>query len=462
MLMRWSVTVVVMLGSACASFYETTYDYNRKFEEGNLDKALATLREDNQYRKPNVKFLYYVNNGILLSILGQYEESNSYFEKAFLFGEDYRLNIVREAASYFTNPMVTIYRGEDHEHLMVLYYKAMNFLKMGKHEEALVECRRLNIRLQQLSDRYSSENKYRRDAFIHTLMGIIYQADKDWNNAFIAYRNAYQIYEEDYERLFGTKAPDQLKADLLVAAWNTGFTDEYEFYKEKFNWPEFRVTQADGDLIFFWHNGLSPVKDEWSINFVVSRQSDDMFLFSNEDMNMHYSFYVGSDDERTSLSNLEFFRVAFPRYVERPTYYTNAIIEVNDTTYPLQLAEDVNRVAVKCLQERMGLEFSKSLLRVALKKSIEYSAKKEDRSFGTIIGAINAATEKADTRNWQTLPHSIYYSRVPLKEGTNQVIFRLNRPGGEADEHRFAYTVSQGQTLFHTFTSLESLPVARY
>src|SRR3546814_7467610 len=42
-------------------------------------------------------------------------------------------------------------------------------------EEALAECRRVNIRLQQLSDKYHSERKYQRDAFIHNLMGIIYQ-----------------------------------------------------------------------------------------------------------------------------------------------------------------------------------------------------------------------------------------------------------------------------------------------
>jgi hypothetical protein len=462
MLKTVTAIAVVVLGSACATFYETTYDYNRKFEEGSLDKALESLRSENQYRKPNVKFLYYANNGILLSILGKYEESNNYFEKAFLFGEDYRVNVAREAAAYFTNPMVTVYRGEDHEHLMVLYYKAMNFLKMGRHEEALVECRRLNIRLQQLSDRYSSENKYRRDAFVHVLMGIIYQADNDWNNAFIAYRNAYEIYEEDYGRLFGVQAPDQLKADLLRAAWNTGFTDEFDFYKSKFNWPDFDVVNPESELVFFWHNGLSPIKDEWSINFVVNRESDNMFLFSNPDMNMRYSFYVGGDDERTRLSSLEVFRVAFPRYLERPVYYTHAEIVAGDASFPLQLGEDVNRVAIKCLQERMGLEFSKSLLRVALKKSMEYSARKEDRSFGALIGAINSATEKADTRNWQTLPHSIFYSRIPLKQGANPVVLRLNRNGSQPDEYRFTYTADKGQTLFHTFTSLESLPASRY
>ncbi len=461
MLKKIPAILLMMLSSSCASFYETTYDYNKKFEEGSLDKALASLRENTQFQKQTVKFLYYANNGILLSILGKYEESNAYFEKAFLFGEDYRINPAREAASYLTNPSVTIYRGEDHEHLMVLYYKAMNFLKMGRHEEALVECRRLNIRLQQLSDRYSSDSKYRRDAFVHLLMGIIYQSDGDWNNAFIAYRNAYDIYEEDYVRLFGLPAPDQLKADLLRAAWNTGFTEEFEFYKDKFNWPGFVPATPEGELVFFWHNGLSPIKDEWSINFVVNREGDNMFLFSNPDLNMHYSFYVNSDDEKVRLSNMEVFRVAFPRYLERPVYYTQAAIHLRDTSYTLQLGENVNRVAMKCLQERMGLELSKSLLRVALKKTMEYSARKEDESFGAIIGAINAATEKADTRNWQTLPHSIYYSRIPLSEGTTSITFELIRPG-QSDEHRFTYTVQKGQTLFHTFTSLESMPAMRY
>lgn len=462
MLKKGSVALTLLLASACASFYETTYDYNRKFEEGNLDNALALLHEDARYRKPNVRFLYYANNGILLSILGKYEESNSYFEKAFLFGEDYRLNLAREASAYLTNPTVTVYRGEDHEHLMVLYYKAMNFLKMGRHEEALVECRRLNIRLQQLSDRYSSESKYRRDAFIHLLMGIIYQADSDWNNAFIAYRNAYEIYEEDYMRLFGVGAPDQLKADLLTAAWKTGFTEEFELYKAKFGWENFKVTNPDAELVFFWHNGLGPVKDEWSINFVVNRESDNMFLFSNPDMNMRYSFYVGNDDDRTRLNNLEIFRVAFPRYLERPVYYTSAAIEADGSTYPLQLGQDISRVAVKCLQERMSLEFSKSLLRVAIKKSLEYAARKEDRTFGALIGAINAATEKADTRNWQTLPHSIYYTRVPLRQQENPVVLRLSRGGDQLHEYRFTYSAEKGQTLFHTFTSLESLPAPGY
>jgi hypothetical protein len=456
------IGITMVLLSACASFYEVSYDFNREFENGNIDRALEQLQGDRQYAKSNAKFLFYLNNGLLLSMKGQYEESNRFFERAFLFGEDFKVNYAVEAASFFVNPMITVYRGEDHEHLLPLYYKAINFLKMSQYEEALVECKRLNIRLQQLSDKYKSPDRFQRDAFIHNLMGIIYQANNDWNNAFIAYRNAFEIYEDDYSRLFGMNAPDQLKRDLLTSAWNTGFKDEFLFFKEKFNWLDFTVDTQDANLVFFWHNGLGPVKDEWSINFAVDHENDNAFVFRNQNMPIVFPYSVDNRRDRIDLSELEMFRVAFPKYIERPEYYTSAALEANDTLYSLQLAEDINKIAFKSLQERMALEFSKSLLRAALKKAAEKSAKKEDKGFGALVGAVNAMTEKADTRNWQTLPHSIFYARVPLKEGRNEIQFLLQTSEGEYDKHSFTYSAKKDQTLFHTFSSLESRPAARY
>src|SRR5688572_9712899 len=255
--------------SACATYYQSHLDFNSEFEHGDLGKALETLRKRESEGDGKTRFLYNVNKGLVLSILGEYEEGNDYFEKAFLFGEDYRINYVAEATSYFSNPNVIAYRGEDHEHLMVLYFKAINYLKMNKPEEALVECRRLNIRLNQLNDKYVSLEKFQRDAFIHTLMGIIYQSSKDYNNAFIAYRNAVDVYENEYAKLFGMQVPPQLKIDLLNTAKWTGFKDEFENFKVKFEMRDYAEVKSDADLIFFWHNGLGPVKDEWSINFLI-------------------------------------------------------------------------------------------------------------------------------------------------------------------------------------------------
>ncbi len=450
------VLLLVALFSSCATYYQSNYAFNQEFESGNLDKALAALRANSYEANGKREFLYYVNNGLILSMMGKYEESNEFFEKAYLFGEDYRKNYLHEIGSYLTNPNFSTYRGEDHEHLMLLYYKAINFLKQDKRDEALVECRRLNIRLQQLSDRYTTENKYQRDAFIHTLMGIIYDADKDYNNAFIAYKNALQIYQEDYAGMFQVAAPPQLQEDILRTAYLSGMTEEFETYKSQFARTDYVYEERPGgELIFFWHNGLSPVKAEWGINFVVSRQNNVVY-FSNEQLGMTFPFSLEgyNDKDRQGLSSLEVFRIAFPKYVERPAYFEQATLTTDAQEFNLQLLEDVNKVAFKCLEERMGLEFSKALVRAALKKASEYQLKKEDRTLGSVLGLINAMTEKADTRNWQTLPHSIYYSRIPLKEGMNDVTLQLT--GQSKSSHSFQYSVKKGQTLFHTFSSLES------
>jgi hypothetical protein len=450
--------LLLLIAFSCSTYYQANMDFNKEFETGQLDKAYKNLKSHTAREHGKNEFLYFVNCGLVLSMMGRYEESNDFFERAYLFGEDYRINYLNEAASYLTNPNITAYHGEDHEHLLLLYYKATNYLKMGKTDDALVECRRLNIRIQQLADRYKSADKYDHDAFIEVLMGITYEVDKDYNNAFIAYRNALKYYNDDYTRMFNVSAPAQLKKDLLRTAWLAGFKYEFEQYKDSLNMRDYVYQPGEGgELVFLWHNGLSPIKAEWGVDFFISRQGN-WVHFSNPQLNLNYSFNVESHSEqdRRGLASLEVFRVAFPKYIQRPPFYESALLKTDTGTYGFDLLEDVNKIAFKCLQERMGLEFSKALLRVALKKASEYQLKKEDKALGSILGMINAITEQADTRNWQTLPHTIYYSRIPLKEGANTVQFELKGKNGSPTVHQYTYQVKKGQMLFHTFSSLES------
>lgn len=458
---RAVATILVLLMTACTTgtYYQSNQTFNEDFEQGDLEGALKALQAKSSESTGRKEFLYDVNNGLVLSMLGRYNESNEYFEKAFLFREDYRNNHLYEAASYLTNPTFTTYKGEDHEHLMLLYYKAINYVKQNNFEDALVECRRLNIRLQQLSDRYSSENKYREDAFIHLMMGIIYEAGKDYNNAFIAYRNAYNIYTGTFSTMFSVHPPPQLKIDMLRTAWLSGMIEEFNQYKAEFEMPDYTYeVNNNPELVFFWHNGLSPIKTEWGVTFVVNRR-DDWVYFKNENLSMAFPFHIGdySDHDKASLSNIEILRVAFPKYLERPVQFTQAELNIDGLRFTLEKAEDVNAIAFKCLQERMTLEMSKALIRVALKKATEAEVRKSDKTLGSVVGLINAFTEKADTRNWQTLPHEIFYCRMPLKTGVNKVTLHIGMPGKpEAESFDFEYNAREGQTLFHTFTSLES------
>jgi uncharacterized protein len=445
--------------TSCATYYQANLGFNKEFESGNLTGALQTLKNQAGHATGKDRFLYFVNKGLVLSMMGQYEESNQFFENAYLFWEDYKVDYFREGASYLVNPTITTYRGEDHEHLILLYYKALNYLKMQKKEDALVECRRLNIRLQQLSDRYSSDNKYRQDAFINNLMGIIYDADKDYNNAFVAYRNAWDAYKNEYETMFQLAAPHQLKLDLLRTAQLSGLNGELEDYKNQFNMPDYKYVPNDGgELIFFWHNGLAPYKAEWGINFFIDHGGSNDLILYNTEMGLSYRFPKSnySQSDLNGLARIEFFHVAFPKYIERLPYFHEAYLEANGVKYNLEMTENINKIAFKVLEERMGHEFSKALMRVALKKASEYSLRKEDKTMGALLGIFNTLTERADTRNWQTLPHSIYYARVPLSVGQTTITLNLKGSPQQHAEQAFTYDVKKGQVLYHTFSSLES------
>ncbi|MFP4505124.1 MAG: COG3014 family protein [Cyclobacteriaceae bacterium] len=461
-LLKISWLLMFLFSLSCVSYYQMNHRFNAYFTEGEIDKAEKVLAGSKKAPEGKARLLYYLNRGVVSFLQGEYEESNDFFEQAYILGEDLRNNYWNTASSLLMNPNFTFYTGEDHELLLLHYFKALNFLKMGQNEQALVECRRLNIKLQGLSSKYKAgvlgkKGKYTRDAFIHNLMGIIYEADRDYNNAFIAYRNAADIYREDYLPMFGIDVPEQLRQDLLRTAHIMGFEDEKHRYEALFGITYEHQPQAGGELVFFWNNGLGPVKDQWGINFALLRSEGDIVNFSNDEFGFNFPFKLENEQEyeRKNLDDVEFIRVAFPRYLERPVVFDEAVLKApTGALARLEKAEDVNGIAFQVLQQRMLKEFSSSLLRVAVKKAAEYSVRKENNDLGAVISLVNAVTEQADTRNWQTIPHSIYYTRMPLPEGQQTVSLELN--GRTAQSHEFIFDIKKGKTVFQTFHSLEA------
>jgi len=454
--------LILLFSFSCVSYYRMNFKFNEYFAEGEMEKAEKVLASNKKAPESKAKLLYYLNRGLVSSLQGEYEESNDFFEQAYILGEDLRNNYWNTASSLLLNPNMTFYIGEDHELLLLHYYKALNFLKMGQHEQALVECRRLNIKLQKLSSKYKAgvlgkEGKYTRDAFIHNLMGIIYEADKDYNNAFIAYRNAADIYREDYLPMFGIAAPEQLKKDLLRTAHIMGFETEKQRYEEIFGMTYEHQPKEGGELVFFWNNGLGPVKDQWSVNFALVRGEGGIVNFTNDEFGFSFPFQLEDEEdyEHKNLNDVEFIRVAFPKYLERPAVFDRATLTSSSgKVVRLEKAEDVNGIAFQVLQQRMLKEFGVSLLRVAVKKAAEYSVREQNEDLGAVISLVNAVTEQADTRNWQTIPHSIYYTRMALPEGEQQVSLKLS--GRSSQSHDFTFDIQKRKTVFQTFHSLEA------
>jgi hypothetical protein len=447
----------VFLLTSCLTYYQKSGDFQSKFEAGQLQDAQAILNKINIKNLHKTLILYKLNQGVIHAMLGDYTTSNTYFEDAYLMGEDHQRNYANEAASFLFNPNITVYQPEMHEMLLVQYYKAINYLKLGLPEEALVECKRINIELAQYNQLYTSDKKLKDDAFAHTLMGIIYQANDDYNNAFIAYRNAYTIYKNEYTTFFGVSAPKQLIKDMLYVAYKTGFQDEVEFYeKETGVHLEIPDSKNDADVVFFWNDGLGPVKDQFVIDFVLIRGQNGVVIFENRELGLSFPFYMSDNDYKNSgLAALQIYRVAFPKYRERPLVFTHGSLSVNNTSVPLELAMDINKVSFKSLQDRMLTEMAKSLLRFAMKKALEFQIRKENQTVGALVGVFDALTENADTRNWQTLPHSVFYSRVALPAGTYKASLDVSGGQSASQSIPLAFELKSGNTSFYNYYSLE-------
>lgn len=448
---------VLLLG--CASYYQQRISFQEDFTQGNLKKAQSFLEHHKKAAEKKDRLLYFLDRGVVEQMLGNYQESNFYFEQAYLFSQDYRRNFSSDLVGMVANPMLKPYEGEDFELILLHFYKAMNYIQMQELDQALVEVRRVNINLNSLNDKYEGKrNRYKEDAFAHNLMGIVYEAKNDFNNAFIAYRNAYEVYKNSYDSLFQTAVPEQLKIDLIRMSAKNGFRSEQIKYEEAFNINYVQDSSKNASLVFFWLNGLGPVKSEFSLNLTAVKGSGGALTFANDQEGITVPYFNSQPANASSadLGDLKVVRMAIPKYLKREPLVSSAYLKVNGVNYPLQKAEDVSSIAISTLQDRMLREISYSIARLAIKQASELALREESQDLGALLSVINAATEKADTRNWQTLPHSIYYQRLPLNSDSTQV--QLITKGNQLKTDTLSFNVASkaGETVFRIFHSLES------
>ena len=446
---------VIIIGG-CATYYSKNIKLFRAIETGQFETANKLLEKDSKAAKGRNNLLHFLNRGYVSWMLNDNKQAVNFLNTAERIIDDHiRLNIGAEALALVTNPMMKPYRAEDFEVVLVNCFKAINFMQMEDYEAAMVECRRINLKLNQLNDRHPDhKNRYQRDAFAHTMMGLLYDTNGDYNNAFIAYRNALDVYENDYVPNFNVQPPQQLKRDILRTAHLVGFREELDFFERKFGMKYTHTTPPEAELIFFWMNGFGPVKDEWSVNFTIIRGQGGIITFANEGLGLSFPFPAMGSDGDGAFSDLRLIRVAFPKYAERRPTSLRATISSETATIPLERAQDINAIAFKTLDDRFMREMGSSLLRVATKQALEQAARKGDQNLGAILGIMNAVTEKADTRNWQSLPHTISYARIPLKTGNNRLNLNVSMTNGRTVSSDVSVQAQRGKSYFQVFHTL--------
>lgn len=416
------------------SYYEMSAEYQSELQNGNVDKALKLVKKNKFLKKKRNHVLKLLEQGKLAHLNGDFKESNGYLNSVDSIFELKQKHVADVFVENFTNPEKTKYKAEDFEKVTIHYYKALNYYYLNNIEGAIVEAKRINLQLNEINDKYPADkkNRYKSDAFAHTLQGFLYEVNGDVNNAFIAYRNAANLYLDNNDKTYlGVNIPPTLENDVLRTASQLGFYNEVSYFEKKFNRKFLSARNKGGELILIWEKGLIPYKDQTYFTFHMVPQSGVNFLdVYNNDLGISFPIPVDANNKK---SNYDVINVAFAKYESRAPYFSQAKVTTNNKSYTFEKLEDFDFIARKTLEDRRFREIAKAAARIATKKLAEYALKKENDNLGTVLTAFNALNEKADTRNWQTLPQSLNYIRIPLNSGKNNI--------------KITYTGANGQTL---------------
>lgn len=443
--------------------------YYKQLSAGNYTEAVRELDKNRLLQKPRNKLLFLMEKGKASHLAGDYESSNLYFNEADQLLEEGMGGAMDAVVGTLVNPMTQTYKGEDFEKFMIHYYKALNYVYLNKSEDAIVEARRISLQSQEQGDKYNDkDNRYSKDAFSLMLQGLIYERDGELNNAFIAYRNAAEVYLKSKDQTwYGTKMPEQLKQDVLRTADINGFTAELNHFEDLFGLKYKRTRAGEGgELIFFWENGLAPVKRQEELFFSLIRGSTGDLFFTNVGGTIIIPFNHAYSGTNFSMEGVESLRATYPKYIAQTPYYSSATLNNGQQTASFEKAEDINELAFKTLDQRFVKEMSKVLTRLAVKKSAEYvlrqSAKGNGKNgkdspllegLGIGMQLYGLLSEKADTRNWQSLPANISYTRIPLQKGSNTITLRLKGAEGN-DETKTIIISGTGELQFYNYSTL--------
>ena len=408
--LRSGLLLFVLL-TGCATYTHNAATFRSSLVDGRFETALQNL---GKARKGPARLLYLLENGLIAHYKGEYHISNHYFENAERLADRlFTRSLSREVASLVTNDQVRAYRGEEFELAFINYYRALNYWYLNEPEEALVECRKANLKLDRYAAQADYDATYRNDAFIHYITGLIYEATGELNDAYVSYRNALDAYET-YHEAFGLAAPEALVKDLR----------RVETALDYVNISGEAVAARDshstgyGELIVFSEIGFVPHKVEEEISLpiyegdVFTGKKDRLERVSRKIAHRHFKpHYAGKSKVKYWL------RVALPAYADVAPRTRNIRASAAGRETTTTLAEDLSAIAWQTFQDKQPAILARTVARALVKYSASVKIEEKNKVLGFLVNLFSAATEAADTRSWVSLPHNVQIGRLTLPAG---------------------------------------------
>ncbi len=410
------VIIFILFLSSCASLYTNKSHYNEIDYHLQNGDNLSALNEfvktrENIYKEKD-KVLYYLEEGMLYRYAGDYQKSNESLTKAeYAIEELITKSISKGILSGVLNDNALDYSGEDYEDIYINIFKALNYLQLNLVEEALVEIRRVNYKLDFLESKYQKEI-----GELNQSEGVdVPDANFNFHNDAIARYLGIIAY-----RLDGSYDDSRIEKEY--------FDKSYEYQPAIYNFPKPAAPKLKSDktlINLFSYSGFAPEKVADTIS--INGHNNSIYLGSDND-------YIGfTSIGYSGLSSGINLKLQFPRLVSLydPVSYVEILIDGISYGY-MDLIEDVNNVAIETFKVKQPLIIGKTVIRAVSKAIIsEVSEDLVTDEFGEGFGLLTSlfgsifmqVTENSDLRASRYFPSKIRALEIMLEPGFHDISF---------------------------------------
>lgn len=377
------------------------------------DAAIKLERSKGAAYQDVDRVMYWLNLGTLQHYAGEQESSTRSFVQAERTMRDlFTKSITQEVGRYLVNETLQDYPGEDYEKVLVYLYTALNGIEQGRWSDALVEVRRADELLKKVKVAREKEHEvgtlYGQDAFILWLVGLLYEIEGSYGDAYLAFRDAHRTYESVYAENFSVRAPEFLREDLIRSAELAGRLNQASEWRSRYGELPGKKRLDDGgsEIVLICGLGEAPTKEEKTIH--------------------------------APLPDGYIVRIALPEMVARPSRFRGAVLRVGERSARSELVEPITGIAMTNHAHRLPAITARAVARAALKYAGTQLAGQTARAAASgggggdngrlfqdltkVVGNIFAfATEHADLRSWTTLPGEFHVARIWVPPGTHTV-----------------------------------------
>ena len=367
---KTSVLLSALVITGCASYQTKVRDAREALAHSDPTKA-AQLLEPLAKKKSDDQLVYLLDYATALQQAGQYKASAQTYQEAAKIADiqDYH-SISKLTASLLLSEEMVQYKGDDYEKVLIHAMNAVNYLELGELDDALVETRQLNIMLYKF--KYEAKKNYDQNPFAYYLSALIWEANHDYDDAYLAYKAAYEV-APTYAPLREDLVRSSLKAQRPeeTAKWKSAFPE----VKPKPEWKD----KSLGEVVLIYEQGWGPRKypRPESPRFPV------LIPFS-------------SNTQRARLT------------VDGHSAFSTDIFSVTD-------------VAVKTLNDDFGRLVGMRVAGVATKAIVADQLGQRNRALGAVAFLAMSLSDRADLRQWSTLPQTFQIARLSLKPGKYKV-----------------------------------------